>query len=322
VYINNDLLTKDELDAANAYLSGCKWNYGWKSNVNVDYGHWNTDITNTVHTNPIDVSDKLPFELTHMWEKIKQVIFGGEAILTRCYANRHTFGTEGYIHTDTDRDEDQTVVVYMNETWDPMWGGETVFYKDNEILNAVLPVYGRIVVFPGKVPHKAAPLSRICREVRTTLMFKVTIDPKPMDHDEEKLKKFLLSYQTDKIPHRVGSLFDHLYRCYHILYSMGASKEVCLAGGLHSIFGTNVFKENPDVSEEEVESLFGSRVFNLVRLFSTINRPHVLENPDQVLSDKNLFDLRCIECANLYDQSELNEMSYPNLYKFAKELRK
>jgi SM-20-related protein len=317
-------MTQPQLDTINMYLDGCVWTYGWKSHEDIAFGHWNTDITHTFKTNPTNVVDRLPFELTSVWDNLNQGIFGGKAILTRCYANRHTFGTEGYIHTDTERDEDHTVVVYMNKEWNPNWGGETVLYTPDrkEIVKSYIPKYGRVVVFPGTIPHRANPVSRICPEVRTTLMFKVSIDPKPMDDDEKKLLDFLTKIGADKMPHKKGSLLDHLYRCYHLAKNMGLDLTIALSAGLHSVYGTNAFEHKLlDFSSKDVEDTFGYDVDELVRLFHSIDRPKVLEEGAEFLG-KHLFALRCIEVANLYDQGELLPKDYPNLLQFVSELRK
>jgi SM-20-related protein len=324
MYVNDNLLSHDDLSLANVYLSGRPWTYGWKSNDDIGFGHWNADITQTLKTNPTDVSDRLPFELVTMWNKINHGIFGGKAMLTRCYANQATHGIEGYIHTDTTRQEDHTVVVYMNETWDTNWGGETVLYTPDlkSIAVSYIPQYGRIVVFPGIIPHKASAVSRICPVARMTLMFKVSIDPKPMEDDESKLIGFLDKIGAGKMPHKNGTLLDHLYRCYRIVKDMKMPAYIALAAGLHSVYGTNKFNNALlDFKSKDVEETFGHEVDELVRLFSTIDRPKVLEEGAYFLG-KNLFALRCIETANLYDQGELLPKDYPNLLKFVEELIK
>jgi len=47
------------------------------------------------------------------------------------------------------------VLYYSNITWDPQWGGETLFYEDNkkDILLASPYVPNRLIVFDGSVPH-------------------------------------------------------------------------------------------------------------------------------------------------------------------------
>jgi hypothetical protein len=306
------------------YLDKAEWSYGWPSDKDIPFGHWNTDITKTTHNNPTDVATRLPKEFKIVWENLNKEFFKGQALLTRCYANRHTFGIEGYIHTDTERQQDHTVVVYLNEIWDPNWGGETSFYsKDKkEILKSVIPHYNRAVVFPGNIPHCARGVTRICPKVRTTLMFKCTVDPKAIYSSETLLVEFLDLIKAHDKSHKNGSLKDHLLRVFHILKSSGANDILALAGGLHSVYSTNSYKTATlPYTSELINETFGPEVDRIVRLFCTINRPKCLETPDGTLSELDLFLLRCIECANLHDQNELNEQDYPNLYKFSQEIR-
>lgn len=325
ITIQDNMLDLGVLDECNKVLSIANWSYGWHSNINVPYGHWNVDITKTDRNNPTDVSDRLPDPFNKVWEELNDKIFKDKAAMVRCYANRHTFGTEGYIHTDTERDEDFSCIIYMDSAWDAAWGGETVFYNKEKttITNAVLPSYGRLVIFPGNIPHRASPLARTYPGVRTTLIFKVTIDPKALYEAEALLNQFLKDIGADKRSHKNGTLANHLIRVYHLIKSNGLNDIVALAGGLHSVYGTNAFKDKVlEKSDTILKDTFGSEVDRLVRLFSDIDRPNVLENPDGSLSDLDLFLMRAIECANLYDQGELNPDKYPNLHKFVENIRK
>jgi len=324
IQIKDNLIPKDILKACSIFLNKSAFTYGWQSNIHIDYGHWNFDITNTTKSNPTDVSSKLTKETKLIWSTLNKEFFKGQGKLTRCYANRHTFGTEGYIHTDTEREQDHTVVIYLDEDWNPNYGGETVFYSKDytSIIQSVIPTFGRVVVFPGNIPHKASALTRICNKVRTTLMFKVTIDPKAMYTSETLLTSFLSDIGADKKPHEHGSLRDHLLRVYHILKSFGANDILALAGGLHSVYSTSTYKlACLPITSEKVEETFGPEVDRLVKLFCTIDRPQKLETPDGTLSEIDLFLLRCIECANLYDQNELTPEKYPNLFEFSKGIR-
>jgi len=325
ITVQDNMLDIEVLDDCNAVLDAANWSYGWPSDTNIKYGHWNYDLTHTDKNNPTDVSDRLPDPFNKVWDEISDKVFQDKAVLTRCYANRHTFGTEGYIHTDTERLEDFTVVVYMNDYWEAGYGGETVFYDKEKtaITNAVLPAYGRVVVFPGNIPHRASPLARTYEGVRTTLMFKASIDPKALYEVETLLNQFLRDIGADKRAHKNGTLANHLIRTFHLLKSSGLTDIVALAGGLHSVYGTNVFKDKVlEKSDTILKDTFGSEVDRLVRLFSDIDRPNCLENPDGSLSDLDLFLMRAIECANLYDQGELNPSKYPNLCKFVENFKK
>lgn len=322
ITIKDNIITRATLDAAHHYINSANWTYGWPSNTDMPYGHWNVDFTRTSKNNPTDVSGSLPTPIALIWEEVNKEFYSGQAVLVRSYANRHTFGTEGYIHTDTERIEDQTCVVYMDEYWDANWGGETAFYnaEATEIIKAVIPKYGRTAVFAGNIPHCARGVTRVCPKVRTTLMFKATINPKAVYRSEEILTAFLAEVGANRIPHKRGSLADHLIRTYHIIKDVGAGDTLALAGGLHSIYGTNAFKKQILLSDSTVvQERFNPEVDRLVRLFSSINRPACLETPDGTLDDLDLFLLRSIECANLYDQQELTVEKYPNLYVFAQQ---
>lgn len=326
IAVKDELTSLEVLDKCKAYLETANWTYGWPSNREMPFGHWNVDLTNSAAENTVDITGKLPKEcFKNLWDDVNEVMFGGKATLVRCYANRHTFGTEGYIHTDTEREGDVTCVVYMNNNWNVNWGGETVLYNADktDIVKSVIPKYGRGLAFAGNIPHCAKPLSRVCPAVRTTLMFKVLVDLPKIDGNDEKLRDFLLEIRANELPHKNGSLMDHLLRTYFILKGIGAKEVLAFAGGLHSVYGTNAYKGHAlELDNTRVLEHFGEEVDGLVRTFHEINRPEVLENPDGSLSDIELFLLRCIECANLHDQQELSAEVYPNLYEFAMQMRK
>jgi hypothetical protein len=319
------IINHEKLQKCNAWLDKANWSYGWHSNKKVPFGHWNADIAKTSADNSTDISARIPKEFLEVWKDINKAFFKEEAVLIRCYSNKQTFGTEGYIHIDTKRKQDFTVIVYMNEEWDADWGGETTFYNDDktEIIDAILPRYSRVVAFPGTIHHCARSVTRICPKARTTLMFKASIDPQAMYPSEQLLIDFIKKIGLDKRPHKTGILGDHLLRTFYILRSVKAPDYLALAGGLHSVYSTNAYK-TPSIPWEstQIEEIFGKEVDNLVRLFSKINRPAILENPDGSLSDKDVWLLRCIECANLYDQGTLDPDKYPNLYAFAEQIKK
>lgn len=100
----------------------------------------------------------------------------------RCYANAHTFGIEGYPHTDSRKPGNVTTIFYINPQWKPEWAGETVFINDlGDIAHAVLPRPGRAVVFDGTIVHSARAVTRLCPALRVTLMFKTRAPGAEMD---------------------------------------------------------------------------------------------------------------------------------------------
>jgi hypothetical protein len=239
--------------------------------------------------------------------------------LMRCYTNAHTYGVEGYPHTDSKRTADQTVVLYLNHYWRREWGGETVLYDGQDIAHAEIPYYNRALMFPGIAWHAAKGVSRICTDLRMTLMFKVA--PKDADPLRDDLQKFLKAVGAREKAHSGRSLMNHLLCTYDYLKLAGQSQTVCLAGGLHSIFGTNYYTDvtvKPE-DREQVVNFAGEDAVKLIELFSTQNRPRVLEDyltgaiPADI--DKDTMDALCaIEGANLMDQSGLD--TWPKLKEF------
>ena len=100
------------------------WHYGWPSNKGMGYSHWNYDFAGAGPDNGLDCSTNLSGVIDEAWKFLKQNVVGDQALL-RCYTNSHTFGVEGYPHTDSSRPEDKTIVVYIDKRWRREWGGET-----------------------------------------------------------------------------------------------------------------------------------------------------------------------------------------------------
>jgi 2OG-Fe(II) oxygenase superfamily len=156
------------------------WTYGWQSDhARLTFSHWNHEFLNTPRVNQQNEeqvllgNEKLK-PISDLWLKLKSNYLKGHS-LVRCYANAHTFGVEGYIHSDSKKPGNYTTIVYLNPVWDPDWAGETVFITDSgDIAYAVLPKPGRITIFDGRIQHAARGVSRSCPAMRATLMFKTT----------------------------------------------------------------------------------------------------------------------------------------------------
>jgi len=68
-------------------------------------------------------------------------------------------GDSPALHIDGEYNGALTAMVYTNLNWKPEWGGETVFYKDGECIDTVVPKPGRVIMFPGNIKHGAKPPS-------------------------------------------------------------------------------------------------------------------------------------------------------------------
>lgn len=321
---------KDEID--NSPLR-----YGWKSNRGLNHGfsHWNHSYVKAAAYNTIDISDRLPEALKVAWEFIKKQYMGeelpGATKLLRCYINGHTYGVEGYPHTDSQRHTDHTMVIYMTPNWRRFWGGETLIYSQNKILHAELPMFNNGLIFPSHETHCARQVTRACPELRITLMFKFT---NTTDTARDFLQQFLIDIGADKLKHSSRFLINHLLNVYDRLSVHGYSEDVCLAGGLHSIFGTTIYKTKAlaDDKHDMLTEKFGEKVVHLVDLFKSIKRPWCLENAliekdsegshahivelntdkyeSIILNDYELDSLCAIEAINLDDQGSVHKYDH------------
>jgi len=342
----DSVFESDLFERLSVFVKTIGWEYGWRSNQNMGFGHWNYDFAKVVKENGEDVSSKISGVLLEAWEFLKENRFPN-SVLLRCYANAHTYGIEGYPHTDSIRDCDETVVIYMNKVWKREWGGETIIYGDNDnnsIVHAELPSQNRAIIFPGRVWHVARSVTRICPELRVTLIFKLA--PKNVDPLRDQVQRLLMDLKCHEIKHSGGLLIGHLLRCYDLLKNKNADSDLCAAAGLHSVFGTCIFKERALAIDEKqrVSQVVGEACTELVIQFSRINsRPASLERflamaavgteavaeeytipctgtgpdgnqPEMLVSGKNMQRLCAIEAANLIDQRALG--AHKNLEKF------
>ena len=332
VRVIDNFFPESILGQLDLYLLQMPMRYGWKANNTSDFhGHWNVDFTGHGHNNLADVSSMLTGPLRSAWYWINDEYLPLNRLI-RCYMNGHTYGVDGYYHVDSERYAEDTVVVYLNDNWNPDWGGETNILSmlEPEISRSILPKKNRAIIFPSNQKHCARSVSRLCPELRRTLMFKTR---REQSDTYENLSAKLFKLGATKFSHKKGTLHDHLMRVYELLEIRKLPHEICVGGGIHSIFGTNAYKNCIiPISEAETlqDNVFTSRAIALAIMFSSIDRPSTLETPIQIDENKTIlrtrsmellevprdaFDaLRYIEAANLYDQNYLNE--YPNLQHF------
>lgn len=319
-FFSEELFVKLQNEYHNPFMR-----YGWPAHPENDpHGHWNRDFANANGQNLADISDRLNETIKECWEFAKPKLDNN--VLIRCYMNGHTYGLDGYFHDDSSREDEYTCVVYLNDEWNLDWAGETIFAEDGEIVFSSIPKRNRAVIFNGKMQHCARGVSRKFMGLRKTFMFKTR---KVRSNNFEKLSKFIYSKGAATKSHQRGTLHDHLVRVFQILENKKLPEHVCFAGGLHSVYGTSLFKD-PILGQsdrKEVADVFGGDAELLAGLFSVINRPKTLENPNELKENEVHLDLindnivsvsheqfnflRYIECANLLDQDSLD--NYSNL---------
>lgn len=305
--------------------------YGSRSNRSTDpHGHWSWKPLHDKSQNLADLTDELSgygSPLHEGWKFLRGGPCQGMKLL-RCYVNGYTYGTDGYFHTDSERADELTVITYICDTWARDWAGETVC-DNGKTYWSYLPRPNRTVIIPSNMLHAARAVSRKCPELRTTLMYKCRPARTPIF---EKQSAWLRQVGALKLDHRDGSLHDHLMRCHQLIQDKGWDQptRLCLAAGLHSIYGTNAFTEallEPNDSNRAwVADLFGKEAEELAYLFHLLDRPKTLN--DVKMGEGDCFleyryrafgwhnaattrALQLIECANLADQDSLG--NWPNL---------
>lgn len=322
-----NVFPEDLLKQVHSVIKRVPWKYGWASNRNIEFTHWNHDFAGADSDNGIDRADRLSGPIQAAWDHLQKEYLGPQALL-RCYTNSHTYGVEGYPHVDSKRTADHTIVIYMTPDWQRNWGGETVVYEGDRIVHAELPQFNNAVIFPGAAWHCARSVTRICPAQRITLMFKFAAHG--VDPQRERIQTLLEQAGADKIKHKNGKLINHLLRVYDSLKLHGHSDVIAAAGGLHSIFGTNIFTHQTlDVAQRQlVIDAIGEEATELVELFRDMNRPQTLETAlknnttivemrdgsQKTLTENQLNSICAIEAANLADQKSLKK--YPEIARF------
>ena len=107
---------------------------------------------------------------------IAERMFPGEVLHDlRAYVNSAVYGDSYYVHRDSPEDSnDVTVLYYANLIWQLDWGGETLFYNDdNDAALAVSPRPGRLVVNRAAILHRGTVPTHGCHEARLTIAYKL-----------------------------------------------------------------------------------------------------------------------------------------------------
>jgi hypothetical protein len=93
----------------------------------------------------------------------------------RAYVNCSVYGDAYYVHRDCLLYERHvTALYYANLEWQPDWGGETIYYNDEEDAECVVsPRPGRLVIARGAMLHRGNVPTRSCFEERYTLAYKL-----------------------------------------------------------------------------------------------------------------------------------------------------
>ncbi len=95
-----------------------------------------------------------------------------------------------------------------------------------------------------------------------------------MDKDSRRLTDFLLGIGVEQVPHTHKTYLGHLVAVQRLLETQGCSQDVCRAGLLHSLYGTERFQgfTLPLERRAEVRALAGDRAERLAYLNCAMDR--------------------------------------------------
>jgi hypothetical protein len=319
IAVYDDFIEEPLLEGVVGIIRQQGFRYGWKSNKQVIFSHWNLGFTptGTDSRNQKDIRSELPEPVLKLWESFQPIVLPGHPVLIRAYSNAYTYGNDGYIHQDSNSAEEITAIIYVNKGWNANWAGETaIFSQSGEIIRSILPKWRRLLIFPANSFHVGRAVSRICPQLRTVLVFKAR--PEGViteDTPREDLKKALLEAGADKHFHSGRLLSDHLLGTYDLLKTWECEEAVCLAGGLHSIYGTNTYSTETlsEVYRPRVQQRFGEEAERLAWLFGSLERRKAFEggitinrrnNTSMIIEAHDFHSLMLIEAANQMEQGK------------------
>ena len=148
---------------------GSNWCFGHTS-----YGEDHPEYQNCVPFWKIDFAEDT-FFTDHLLNKIQEKL-DTRFKLEHVYANGHTYGQDGSVHIDSLTDNGRTLLLYVNPRWHPVLGGATNFYINDGEVHSIFPKANKAVLFPGQIPHCAAPCTRSFKGLRVTVAWKLFID--------------------------------------------------------------------------------------------------------------------------------------------------
>ncbi|WP_420607362.1 DUF6817 domain-containing protein [Novosphingopyxis sp.] len=180
LHVLDDLIPIRLQHSLSALMERNIWRYGWKSaDTQNKHFFWHSHFAgDNDDGGEVDCESELQNRplvapVLQLWQLVRENVGQGHYPV-RIYANGHTYGCDGHVHTDSERSSHYTALYYASPEWDENWGGETAFFDPSrkEIIKSVFPRPGRLVFFDGRIPHVARSPSRDCAALRSVIVFK------------------------------------------------------------------------------------------------------------------------------------------------------
>jgi SM-20-related protein len=179
ICVLDDFVPAHLRDSLTALTERNIWRYGWKAAPTQTrhhfwHSHFAGDNEDSQSCCEAELHDRpLVAPVLALWELIRDNIAPGH-VPVRVYANGHTYGGDGHLHTDDERPGHFTSIYYAHADWQVNWAGETIFFDPHAetILASIFPRPGRLVHFPGWIPHAARSPGRDCPALRAVFVVK------------------------------------------------------------------------------------------------------------------------------------------------------
>ena len=121
--------------------------------------------------NRIDCLHEQAEKFFDAFEIIEQHLFDVPIYLKRIDVNLQYYGMDGSTHIDA-KDNELTVMLMNNSQWKSEWGGQFQLVNGNIVVEEHNYVPGRVIIFPGKHPHRGlAP--KVPSIFRYTTVFRI-----------------------------------------------------------------------------------------------------------------------------------------------------
>ena len=105
IFIHDSAISPADLQGVQTYFAeNVRWKFGWPQGLSDPFSHWNIDFLGASLKSQANVEAELFAKpdlapIAAAWQALKNGPMRGHYLL-RCYANAHTYGVEGYPHTD------------------------------------------------------------------------------------------------------------------------------------------------------------------------------------------------------------------------------
>jgi hypothetical protein len=105
---------------------------------------------------------------------------------------------------------------------------------------------------------------------------------KSEEHPFTELVDFLKALRMGDVEHSRENLLSHLIHTYELLHRWNSSRELCIAGLFHSIYGTESFEfaTVPPSDRQKIREQIGVEAEELVYLYCSCSRSSLYSNID------------------------------------------